>query len=405
MEKRRFDLLDFLYITAREWRVIVGSFVIICSIAAVVSLLLPKWYEATTTMLPPKEQKRGQFLGGFSEILAALPMPSLRLGEKGSPSDIFIGILKSDFVAGSIVDRFDLVERYRVRNRERAIRALHRRTEASKTPEGMIKVTVLDRSPETAAEMANAYIALLDSTNQRLASQSAQDKRMFIGQQLVKYDSELRDAQDELQAFQQEQNVISIVDQAQATIKAAAEMQIQTMELELQLWNMERSLGAEHPIVKKMQIQIELREKQLDALRSGDSDGTENLFLPLKEIPSVAMAYARLETDVMVKTALKQFLLQQLLETTIEESNRTSTVQIVDVAAPPEMRTKPKRTMIVAIAGVLSLFLSFLYVSVRYYFAALKAEAGEEYRKLTMVLGELPLARRYAGGDSERSSG
>ena len=403
MEKRRFDLLDFLYITAREWRVIVGSFVIICSIAAVVSLLLPKWYEATTTMLPPKEQKRGQFLGGFSEILAALPMPSLRLGEKGSPSDIFIGILKSDFVAGSVVDRYDLVKSYRVRNRERAIRALHRLTEARKTPEGMIKVTVLDRSPEIAAKMANAHIALLDSINQTLAIQSAQDKKDFIERQLVKYEIELREAQDSLQSFQQRQNAISITEQAAATIRAAAALQIQAMELNVELERLRRSFGTEHPFVQKMQTQIELRQQQLEGLRSGvsGSDGVANLFLPLNEIPSVAMSYARLEMDVMVKASLKEFLLEQLLQTTIEESNRTSTVQIVDEALPPETKTKPKRTMIVALAGVFSLFLSFIYVSVRYYFAVLKAEGGEDYDKLRRILGELPGGRRRAEGPAE----
>jgi len=152
-----------------------------------------------------------------------------------------------------------------------------------------------------------------------------------------------------------------------------------------------------------MQTQIELRQQQLEGLRWGvsGSDGMESLFLPLSQIPSMAMAYARLEMDVMVKASLKEFLLEQLLQTTIEESNRTSTVQVVDWAVPPEMKTKPKRTMIVTIAGVLSLFLSFIYVSVRYYFAALKAEGGEDYGKLMRILGEFPGSRRYAEGPSE----
>ena len=402
MEKRQFDLLDFLYIAAREWRIVVGSLAIVCVIAAVISLMMPKWYESTTTLLPPQEKKSG-FLGGFSEILSALPMPSFRLGEKGSPSDIFIGILKSDAVADQIIKRFDVMDRYGFESRERALRAIHQRTEVRKTPEGMIKVTVLDQSPEIAAKMANAHIALLDSINQTLAIQSAQNKKDFIERQLMKYEIELREAQDSLQSFQQRQNAISITEQAEATITAAAALQIQAMELNLELSSLRRSFGTEHPFVKKMQTEIELREEQLEALRSGvsGSDGVANLFLPLSQIPGVAMSYARLEMDVMVKASLKEFLLEQLLQTTIEESNRTSTVQIVDEALPPETKAKPKRTMIVALAGVLSLFLSFIYVSVRYYFAALKAEGGEAYDKLRRVLGELPGGRRYAEGPAE----
>ena len=44
------------------------------------SLLLEDEYESVVQMLPPKEAKKGF---GFADLLSALPIPSLRLGEKG----------------------------------------------------------------------------------------------------------------------------------------------------------------------------------------------------------------------------------------------------------------------------------------------------------------------------------
>jgi len=65
---------------------------------------------------------------------------------------------------------------------------------------------------------------------------------------------------------------------------------------------------------------------------------------------------------VLVKKALMQMLLQQEAEALIESNNTTNTVQVLDYAVPADEHSRPRRFLIVFVAGVLSFFASTSYV-------------------------------------------
>ena len=90
--KKDIDILDLLAALHSGKGLIIGGTLFICVLAGALSFLIPKEYESTVQILPPKEQKQGF---GFSDLLSALPIPTLRLGEKGTPADIFVATLKS----------------------------------------------------------------------------------------------------------------------------------------------------------------------------------------------------------------------------------------------------------------------------------------------------------------------
>jgi len=278
MEKNELNVLDYIYLLVRRWKWIVGDFLIVCAVAAVISVLLPEWYAATAVILPPKEEKQ-QF--GLTAILAEIPIPKLRLGEKGTPADIFIGILKSRTVAERMVDRFDLMQVYKVKRREEAIRTLSDLTEVGKTDEGMIAVRVLDRSKARCAEMANAYIDFLDEMNQEIGAKWEVDRKAFVEEQYIKARKAWEVTQDSLEAFQTRHNIISVENQAEVVIKAAAELEMEIMGLNLQLKSLESaSLATTHPEVEYVKKRIEIRRNQLRSLRvgKGNPDGGGHLF-------------------------------------------------------------------------------------------------------------------------------
>ena len=372
MEKKEVDILDLFSALHAARGLIVGGTLMVCVLAGALSFLIPKEYEATAQLLPPKEQKQGF---GFSDLLSALPIPTLRLGEKGTPADIFIATLKSMHTRRSMVHTFSLKERYGVETMTDAVETLAEKTVIDKSEEGTIVISVLDRDPQMAAQMANHYTVILDSTNKAIGQISARERMGFI--QVLRIEGEVRldSVMGNLQEFQSEHNAISIEDQARAVIGAAAAMQTDAMELEIMRQGMIASgLDESHDRVKKLEREILLRQDAMTFLRDGlnaDSRGMmrgpqtlemeENLFLPLRDIPKVAQDYAILEKDVLVQKALMQLLLQQEAESLIESRNNTATVQVLDPAIPPEIKARPQRVLIVFIAGVLSLFASISY--------------------------------------------
>lgn len=397
-QKKEIDIIDLLTaLHAGRW-LIIGGTLAICVLAGGLSFLLPKEYEATVQILPPQEKKQSF---GFSSMLASLPIPALRLGERGTPSDISLATIKSVTTRRRMVEKFGLMQRYEARTLTDAIEVLSDNTTAAMTEEGMLGVSVLDKDPQMAADMANYYIVLLDSTNKRFAHKTASDRLDFIRGILQEEDKKLDDKMKLLEQFQSEHNAISIDDQARAVILTATSMQTAAMELEMKRQQLlDSGLSPNHDKVKKLEREILMRQVTLAFLRDGrkTADNTmlqneslqleldENLFLPLKQIPGVAQEYASLEKDVLVQTSLLLVLLQQEAQTLIEAKDATSTVQILDPATPPEIKAKPQRVLIVFLAGLLSLIASVSYVLGAVYIRGLQQRWRERHETTPEVL-------------------
>lgn len=371
--KKEIDLIDLLTaLHAGRWPIIGGTLAV-CVLAGGLSFLLPKEYEATVQILPPREEKQSF---GFSSLLSSLPIPTLRLGERGTPADISLATIRSETTRRRMIEKFDLMRHYEARILTDALETLADKTTADMTEEGMLAVSVLASEPQMAADMANYYIVLLDSTNKRFSHKTASERLNFIRGLLQEEDQKLEDKMKRLEEFQAEHNAISISDQARAVILTATSMRTAVLELEIERQRLIQSgLGFDHDKVKKLEREIQLRNVTMDFLRDGlptnngvlqnealQLDLEEDFFLPLKQIPGVAQEYATLEKDVLVQTSLLLVLLQQEAQALIEAKDATSTVQVLDPATPPEIKAKPQRVMIVFIASLLSLFASISYV-------------------------------------------
>ncbi|MFC1542251.1 Wzz/FepE/Etk N-terminal domain-containing protein, partial [Candidatus Latescibacterota bacterium] len=84
MENKEINILDYFFILYNSRKYIFLNFIIVCFLAGVVSLVLPKYYMSVAILLPPSETSEGF---GFSQALSMLPV-NIRLGSQGSPSDI-----------------------------------------------------------------------------------------------------------------------------------------------------------------------------------------------------------------------------------------------------------------------------------------------------------------------------
>ncbi|HID10605.1 MAG TPA: hypothetical protein EYP17_04810 [Candidatus Latescibacteria bacterium] len=391
------SILDYLYLLLRRWKFLALNFVVVCSLAAVVSLVLPSWYTGRATILPPKEREKM----GLAGALAELPIPRLRLGEKGTPADIYIGVLKSRRIAEALVDSFDLMRVYKVEDKDRAIRILKSRTKIERTEDGLISVSVTDRSPERCAALANTYIELLDRINLDISRRWQEDRFWYLLAQKREAQDSLKAAQLALRSFQEYHGVVSLEHQAQAVIRAAAELQMDIMGLELKLESYMASMGPTHPEVEYLRNRIRIRREQLERLRRGElpryaqSEGlpedpeVENLFLPIKSIPKLQMECFRKQMAVKIWGAMVEFLSQRLEEVRLEMAKAfaaVSTVSWVDRATPPELRSKPKRRLIVMFAGMFSLIISFFWILGVEYVHAVREAGGEKAEKLERIL-------------------
>lgn len=363
-QQKEINILDYLYLIVRARRFIVTNLVGISIIAAIVSLLLPVTYRGEAVMLPPVEQKRAF---GFSDVLASIPVTTLRLGTTGSPAEIYQGILRSSSVRRAVVERFNLLEVYNVDTEDDAMEALKNNTEIGLTKEGLIRVRVEDRDRVRCANIANFYIYLLDRTNQRINQRTAVDRLTFLEKQIGAASEALAEAERKLISFQQATNAISIYHQQRVAISVAAELEMDIMNTEMRVKELlSKSYTMDHPQISNLMKRIDFREDQLAEMRFGRRVGgpieRESLFVPIVKAPVMTLQYARYEREVEVIGILLQLLSQHASESKIETENTTLTVSLLDEAYPPDLKYKPRRKLIVLLSAAFALFFSMVII-------------------------------------------
>jgi uncharacterized protein involved in exopolysaccharide biosynthesis len=393
MSREKQNVWDYLTVIVKWRKLILVNFIVVCVLASIVSLILPKWYTAKATLLPPVDQTSSAF--GLASILSELPVGELGVSGIRSPFDLFKAILESRSVAQAIVENYDLKERYHTKNDAEAVRTLWDRSNIEITVEGTINIEVEERNPELAAAIANSYIQELDNLNQRVNITQAKNTRVFIEGRRKEAIGELRDAEENLRDFQRVHKAISLPEQVEAAIQALADIRAKQVELEVERGVLSNVMGPTHPEMVRLQSQIQELQKQIDEFILGDSNGdqfsdgdeseAQNYHVPLSKVPSIGLELARLTRDLKIQEAIFEMLTQQYEQAKIQEAKDTPTVQVLDWAVPPEKRSKPKRKIIVLVAGFLSLFASTIYVFSREYLDRLHETGGEDYHKIRTI--------------------
>lgn len=383
MERKEINILDYFYLFYKGWKFIVANFFIVVVFAAIASFFMPVYYKSSALLLPPKEEKKGF---GFSDVLSSIPITSLQLGQRGTPVDLQIGVLKCETMAISIIDKFNLIEVYGVENRDQARKVLKSLSDIKITKEGMIEIEVQDRDPKRAADIANIHITMLDSLRQAINQRKAKARGDFIEQQMNENAQAIKLAEIELKEFQLKTKAISPFYQQHVAISVAAELELELIKQERQLREYRSTLSDSHPFVIDLLTKIKISEDLLQVMRFGKlKKERESLFVPLQETPGLTLQYAKLERRLEILGMLEQLLTQHYEEARIEQVNPTSTITIVDRARPAIQKFRPKRKVIVLVAGAASLFFTIIAILVIEFFNRLTELSDENRRKVEQL--------------------
>ncbi|HPI74901.1 MAG TPA: Wzz/FepE/Etk N-terminal domain-containing protein, partial [bacterium] len=225
MEKNKFNVLDGFTLLVKWRKLFVYNFLIFSIVAAIVSLLLPKWYTASCTLLPP-DQSESSGLDILS-LLGDLPKGLSGLPGMATPSDIYVAILKSRNVRDSVIQDLDLHKVFKTDNHDDCLAMLDDVTKLDKSEEDMILIKTTARSKKLAVQLAESFVHHLDRVNKTKRFTSARYTREFIEKRLADNEADLRRTAEALRDFQRKHRVISIEEQTKAAITAMAELEAQ----------------------------------------------------------------------------------------------------------------------------------------------------------------------------------
>lgn len=340
-------------------------------LAIIFSLLLPKMYMATARILPPRDDDTGlvSFLARTDEPLSGLA--SSLIGNQSS-AELYVGIMRSRSVADALTKKFKLKELYKLKYVEDVYKKLEARStiEVSRKNQ-IIIVSVEDRDRQRAADMANAYVEMLDRINRELNITQGKRKRLFLEDRLKEVRAALDHAEQELKAFQEKYHIVAIEEQAKVAIQGAAEIKAQIIEAQTEL-EIFKQFGTEKQAEAVMlKAKIEELKRQLKSI--GQSEGAQNtgsdksnndresdFYIPFNDLPRLGMQFMRLTREAKIQGKLFELLAAQYEMAQIEEAKDVGTIQVIDHAVAPEKKYRPKRARIVITATILIFFFAVI---------------------------------------------
>ena len=352
------SILDYIELLKKWQNNILLNIFVITLMTLFLSLIIPKIFTATAVLMPPQATSGNTFRSDSANPL--IPLSGL-FGNFTDESMNLISIVQSRTVMEKVINKFNLIEFYKVDNIEEALEELEDAAEFEIQEEGTIHISMsvatgwlhFDEDEITAknlcADITNTFVSELDELNKKLNLERASFHRKFIEERYLQNIRDLHNAEDNLKKFQESNDLVSINDQTAAAIESASIIKKKILLDQIQLEIYKDAFNPKHSKLEQLKKEIEEFKLKLNELENGsfnDSSGNK-LFLTISDIPDLGLNHLRLQRELEIQTELFKFLTMEYEEAKIEEAKDIPTVQVLDIAKVPERKSKPRRVLLV----------------------------------------------------------
>ena len=337
-----------------------GTLAAICT-----ALLIPNKYTSTAQLMPPDSQALSS-----TSMLSALAgggamAPSLAGGlmSARTPGGTFIGILSSQTAENDIINRYDLRRVYRCKLYLDARKILAERTSIVEDKKsGIISISVMDRDPNRARDLAQAYVEELDKLVNRGSTSSARRERVFLEERLQAVKSDLDASSLALSQFSSRNATLDPQKQGEATVEAAGKLEGELIGVESELSGLEAMYTDDNVRVKQAraragELQSQLRKMQGVGEAAGGDELKAGQFMPsIRELPLLGVKYSDLYRQVVMQESIYQTLTKQYELAKVQEAKEIPPVRVLDEPDVPERKSTPHRLTIVLFGLSVSVF-------------------------------------------------
>jgi uncharacterized protein involved in exopolysaccharide biosynthesis len=374
------SVVDLLATLVRRRRFILWCTVGATVLTAVIVFLIPSRYTATTVVLPPSQNSSmsSALMGQLGGSGALASMAGESLGIK-NPGDMYVSLFRSQTVENALIERFGLMSRYHKTKISDGRRAFEdRSTVLLGAKDGLIRISVTDRDPRLAAEIANAYVDEFRKLTANLAITEASQRRAFFQQQLLEADQNLTAAEEAMKHTQQSTGILQLDSQAKSLIESAALMRGQIAAKEVQLQAMRSYATDDNPQMVVAGQQLAGLKTQLAKLTGSVGNSDSDIIVPKGNMPQAGMEYLNKLRDVRYYETITELIAKQFEMAKLDEARQGAIIQVADPALVPDARSFPKRMLTI----LLALFGSFIL-------ACIGSFVMEGFQKLKPKLREI----------------
>ena len=342
------SLIDLLQLVVDNLRLLVLGSLGGGLFALAVAFVVPPTFTAKTQFIPPKQQQStaaaalsdlGVLGGGAAGAIAGIK----------NPADQYAALVKSTSIADALSEQFQLAERYDEEFKDDILKELAKNTTVLVgVKDGLISVAVDDYDPQTAADMANAYVSELRKLLNRVALTEAQQRRVFYEGLVAQTKEDMVRAERALKgsAVSKEELRAMPVD----TLGGVARLKAQVSAQEVKIAAMRGYLADSAPEFKQALTELAALRNQMSRVEQAQDSTT------------AATDYVARYREFKYQETLYGMYLRQFEVARADESREGAVIQVVDVAEAPERKSKPKKALVALLATFGTGLLMLIYL-------------------------------------------
>src|SRR2546425_7367800 len=328
------SVLELLNVLLKRWRILIALPLSVAVLVALISIINPATYTASTTFVP-EVRTQGRLPSGIAGLagqlgisLAAEPTESPRFYAAVVRSrELLERILASKYehplYTGVAPDSATLLQILEVNGRDSAdslhqgVKALDKLVSVRVDNQtNIVRLSVDARPPALAAAIANRFVAYLNDFNTKTRQSQARERRKFIEERLADGEEELRTTEERLRTF----------------------------------YERNRSW---------------------------------------QQAPQLVFEEGRLRRQVEIRQEVYLTLRREYETARIEEVNDTPVITVIDAAVPPERKSKPKRVLFALVAFMLGGIAAVSWAFSAEYLDRMRRERASEYHEFRSLLQRL----------------
>ena len=342
----QFDLLGVIRVLYKWRKPVIQLCLAIGVVTAIVSLFLPDYYQSTTVFLvaSPDQAK--------PEVLFN------RSGTKpfvyGTENDIdrILTISESNELVDFLVKKFSLYEHYRIdstksKARYRVQKKFFKYYNVLKTSRDAVELSFEDKDPEFAAAVANSAREKIDLITQQLMKETQLKTINAFLNNISFKNGQLKMLSDSLQILRSRYNIYNAASQTESLTERLDRIESGLVRNRARLERLRESRGIPRDTIVMMEAKVAGIEKEVDALFSK----RELLNQGLSRVSIFEKQY--LEANQTLSDDQERLKEYQAAYNAVIPA-----VILVAEAIPPVVKSRPKRSIYVVVAGLLAFFFS-----------------------------------------------
>jgi len=383
------SFFEFLIITVKYRWFLFWFVFIITAAATAYAMLSPKWYKSTASVFPAEKNDLLSTLSGISSLAKGFS------GSKGlaaltggsSESDRYVAILKSATITNDVIKKYELRKEYDMESNyyEKVVKEWQSNSNIDVQEEGNLEITIYDKNPQKAADIANYLVQRLNEINTTLGIQNAKANREFVEKRYLQSLNDISGLESGMQTFQEKYGVIAVPQQLEATVKSLSTIYAELYKKEVEYDVLKQTYGINYPMTANAKIEMDELRKKISSLNSGTDASQKDvkLLIPFKQAPELGNEYLKIYKNLEIQYKILEFIQPLYEQAKIEEVRNTPSVLVLDTAIPADHKAKPKGSIFALVSLVASTMVGLFIVFLKELFVKLKSVNPEKYKYVT----------------------